>query len=146
MAAQAIKSDRLPIRTTEDIVLVRQHVRKAGAGTRLLTGGPDQGGHGGERDCAQHAGLRQGRVGDHRNGGAGRAGAGCARSSRIAGRASRTSIGRCRTVSRPAAGWASGSAARNGCRTSSKFSPTPGKGTRVTMTRWKTVTSRSPAT
>ena len=29
MAAQAIKSDRLPIRTTEDIVLVRQHVRKS---------------------------------------------------------------------------------------------------------------------
>src|SRR3954451_3876524 len=28
MAALAIKSDRLPIRTTEDIVLVRQHVRK----------------------------------------------------------------------------------------------------------------------
>src|SRR6478672_9155931 len=28
MAAVAIKSDRLPIRTTEDIVLVRQHVRK----------------------------------------------------------------------------------------------------------------------
>jgi serine/threonine-protein kinase RsbT len=28
MAAQAIKSDRLPIRTTEDIVIVRQHVRK----------------------------------------------------------------------------------------------------------------------
>jgi serine/threonine-protein kinase RsbT len=28
MAAQAIKSDRLPIRTSEDIVLVRQHVRK----------------------------------------------------------------------------------------------------------------------
>jgi serine/threonine-protein kinase RsbT len=28
MAAQAIRSDRLPIRTTEDIVLVRQHVRK----------------------------------------------------------------------------------------------------------------------
>src|SRR3954468_11668932 len=28
MAALAIKSDRLPIRTTEDIVMVRQHVRK----------------------------------------------------------------------------------------------------------------------
>src|SRR6476661_206708 len=28
LAAQAIKSDRLPIRTTEDIVIVRQHVRK----------------------------------------------------------------------------------------------------------------------
>jgi serine/threonine-protein kinase RsbT len=28
MAAQATRSDRLPIRTTEDIVLVRQHVRK----------------------------------------------------------------------------------------------------------------------
>jgi serine/threonine-protein kinase RsbT len=29
MAAQAIKSDRFPIRTSEDIVAVRQHVRKA---------------------------------------------------------------------------------------------------------------------
>src|SRR5438270_92002 len=28
MAAQPIKSDRLPIRTPEDIVAVRQHVRK----------------------------------------------------------------------------------------------------------------------
>jgi serine/threonine-protein kinase RsbT len=28
MAAQAIKSDRLPIRTSEDVVIVRQHVRK----------------------------------------------------------------------------------------------------------------------
>ena len=28
MAAQAIRSDRLPIRTSEDVVLVRQHVRK----------------------------------------------------------------------------------------------------------------------
>jgi serine/threonine-protein kinase RsbT len=28
MAAQAIRSDRLPINTTEDIVVVRQHVRK----------------------------------------------------------------------------------------------------------------------
>jgi serine/threonine-protein kinase RsbT len=28
MAAQALKSDRLPIRSPEDIVLVRQHVRK----------------------------------------------------------------------------------------------------------------------
>src|SRR3954453_12968818 len=28
MAAQAIKSDRLPVRTSEDIVIVRQHVRK----------------------------------------------------------------------------------------------------------------------
>jgi serine/threonine-protein kinase RsbT len=28
MAAQAIKSDRVPIRTSEDVVVVRQHVRK----------------------------------------------------------------------------------------------------------------------
>src|SRR5512142_1359299 len=28
MEAQAIKSDRLPIRTSEDVVIVRQHVRK----------------------------------------------------------------------------------------------------------------------
>jgi serine/threonine-protein kinase RsbT len=28
MAAQAIKSDRIPIRTSEDVVVVRQHVRK----------------------------------------------------------------------------------------------------------------------
>jgi len=29
MAAQAIKSDRIPIRTSEDVVVVRQHVRRA---------------------------------------------------------------------------------------------------------------------
>jgi serine/threonine-protein kinase RsbT len=28
MAAQAIKSDRIPIRTSEDVVIVRQHVRR----------------------------------------------------------------------------------------------------------------------
>ena len=136
MAAQAIRSDRLPIRTSEDIVLVRQHVRKMALEmglslvdqTKVVTAASEM---------ARNTLITAMAAGRRSRWWSGRAGAGCGRSSRTGGRGSRTSSGRCRTGSRRGAGLGLGLGGAKRLSNEFEIQSTPGEGTRVTMTRWK---------
>ena len=56
---QVTRSDVLPLRTEQDIVLARQAVRKLTAGAEFRPGRPDQDGHGRQRTGPQYRGLRR---------------------------------------------------------------------------------------
>ena len=65
---KVLNSESMQLRTSEDIVLVRQAVRKSAVALGLRAGGSDQDGHRFERTGAQHARLRRRRDGAARSG------------------------------------------------------------------------------
>ena len=114
-------SERLEIRSSDDVVRVRQRVRACGRGHGPEPGGPDQDRHRGQRAGAQHARPRRRRPVDIDTVDGARKGVRLVFERRGQGHQGHRQP-RCATATPPAAGSGSGWAAPSGCRTSSPSS------------------------